>query len=247
MDVIDLRSDLRMPGERSGAGIPPAAPAGSAAAADLPETPPAGVDRDLDAGDVLSGLGARVIATPGRTNGSIAMYLAGIGLLFTGDIAAEHDGHVILGRSTVTATSPTARFAVPAASTPTSSASATTEHSADRGRLGSSASSLSLPPDRHGRCTRLMAELEHLAREHDVTNLRCRQPSPVRKHGVVRVEHSPRHQRRQVYRPTPVRDGAALTVSGRRAALVDRRAAPRDRGGAGTARTRRRWNRRWPR
>lgn len=64
---------------------------------DLPAAPPARVDRVIDDGEFLPELGARVIATPGHTHGSIALYLPSAGVLFTGDIAAEHDGQVILG------------------------------------------------------------------------------------------------------------------------------------------------------
>ena len=38
-----------------------------------------------------------MIATPGHTSRSMTLYLPEAGVLFTGDIAAEHDGRVILG------------------------------------------------------------------------------------------------------------------------------------------------------
>jgi glyoxylase-like metal-dependent hydrolase (beta-lactamase superfamily II) len=66
-------------------------------ATDLPDAPPARVDRDLDDADVLDEIGARVIATPGHTDGSIALHFAEAEVLFTGDIAAEHEGRVVLG------------------------------------------------------------------------------------------------------------------------------------------------------
>jgi glyoxylase-like metal-dependent hydrolase (beta-lactamase superfamily II) len=66
-------------------------------AADLPPAPPARVDRELEDGDMVDGLGARVIATPGHTDGSIALYLPDERVLFTGDVAAHAQGHVILG------------------------------------------------------------------------------------------------------------------------------------------------------
>lgn len=69
----------------------------SQVADDLPEAPPARVDRELDDGEFLPGLNAWVIATPGHTSGSIAVHMPEAGVLFTGDIAAEHDGQVILG------------------------------------------------------------------------------------------------------------------------------------------------------
>ena len=43
------------------------------------------------------GGGARVISTPGHTDGSIALHLPEHGVLITGDIAAEYEGEVILG------------------------------------------------------------------------------------------------------------------------------------------------------
>ncbi len=67
-------------------------------AAGLPPAPPARVDREVRDGDVLDfGGGARVISTPGHTDGSIALHLPEHGVLITGDIAAEYEGEVILG------------------------------------------------------------------------------------------------------------------------------------------------------
>jgi glyoxylase-like metal-dependent hydrolase (beta-lactamase superfamily II) len=65
----------------------------------LPPAPPARVDRELEDGDVLAfGGGAHVLAVPGHTDGSIALYLPQSGVLFTGDnIAAGRNGQVILG------------------------------------------------------------------------------------------------------------------------------------------------------
>jgi glyoxylase-like metal-dependent hydrolase (beta-lactamase superfamily II) len=65
----------------------------------LPPAPPARVDRELEDGDVLAfGGGAHVLAVPGHTDGSIALYLPHSGVLFTGDnIAAGRNGQVILG------------------------------------------------------------------------------------------------------------------------------------------------------
>lgn len=67
--------------------------------AGLPPAPPARVDRELEDGDVLPfGGGAHVLAVPGHTDGSIALYLPQAGVLFTGDnVAAAPDGRVILG------------------------------------------------------------------------------------------------------------------------------------------------------
>jgi glyoxylase-like metal-dependent hydrolase (beta-lactamase superfamily II) len=43
------------------------------------------------------GGGARVVATPGHTDGSIALSLPGPRVLFTGDTMAHVEGRVILG------------------------------------------------------------------------------------------------------------------------------------------------------
>ncbi|MEV7964602.1 MBL fold metallo-hydrolase [Sphaerisporangium sp. NPDC088356] len=64
----------------------------------LPPAPPCPVDRELEDGDVIDfGGGARVIATPGHTDGSIAIHLPASGVLFTGDTVAHVDGQVMLG------------------------------------------------------------------------------------------------------------------------------------------------------
>jgi glyoxylase-like metal-dependent hydrolase (beta-lactamase superfamily II) len=67
-------------------------------AADLRPAPPCRVDVEVVDGDELPfGGGARVIGTPGHTDGSIAVHLPGERVLFTGDILAEHQGRVIPG------------------------------------------------------------------------------------------------------------------------------------------------------
>ena len=64
----------------------------------LPPTPPARVDRELDDGDVLDfGGGARIVAVPGHTDGSIAVHLPQHGVLLTGDAVANVGGHTMLG------------------------------------------------------------------------------------------------------------------------------------------------------
>lgn len=65
----------------------------------LPPAPPARVDVELaDADELDFGGGARVIAAPGHTDGSIAIHLPAHRLLFTGDtVARARDGRVILG------------------------------------------------------------------------------------------------------------------------------------------------------
>jgi glyoxylase-like metal-dependent hydrolase (beta-lactamase superfamily II) len=69
--------------------------------AQAPGEPPAPVrvDRELHDGDVLDfGEGAQAVAAPGHTPGSVAIYLPGSRVLFTGDtVARTHDGQIILG------------------------------------------------------------------------------------------------------------------------------------------------------
>ncbi|HEU4948708.1 MAG TPA: MBL fold metallo-hydrolase [Kribbella sp.] len=56
------------------------------------------VDQEVDDGTLLDfGGGAQVVAIPGHTAGSIAVYLPRQGVLFTGDAVAEYEGEVILG------------------------------------------------------------------------------------------------------------------------------------------------------
>ncbi|GGQ04085.1 MBL fold metallo-hydrolase [Streptosporangium pseudovulgare] len=64
----------------------------------LPPAPPCRVDRELTDGDVVGfGGGARVIATPGHTGGSLALHLPEHGVLFTGDTVAHVEGRVMPG------------------------------------------------------------------------------------------------------------------------------------------------------
>jgi len=63
-----------------------------------PAAPPVHVDVELNDGDVLDfGGGARVVAVPGHTDGSVALYLPGPRVLFTGDAVANVGGRTILG------------------------------------------------------------------------------------------------------------------------------------------------------
>lgn len=56
------------------------------------------VDVELGDGDMLGGSPAAVVlAMPGHTPGSVAVYLSGERVVLTGDIAANSEGHVILG------------------------------------------------------------------------------------------------------------------------------------------------------
>jgi glyoxylase-like metal-dependent hydrolase (beta-lactamase superfamily II) len=73
--------------EQAMAQVPPASPA------------PVPVDHEVDDGDVLTfGGGAHVVAVPGHTPGSIAIYLPESRVLFTGDAAARgRDGNIICG------------------------------------------------------------------------------------------------------------------------------------------------------
>jgi glyoxylase-like metal-dependent hydrolase (beta-lactamase superfamily II) len=67
-------------------------------ASDMVVAPSARVDRELQDGDVLDfGGGARVISTPGHTDGSIALHLPAAGVLFTGDTVVNYDGGTRLG------------------------------------------------------------------------------------------------------------------------------------------------------
>ncbi|MGJ7906535.1 MBL fold metallo-hydrolase [Actinopolyspora sp. H202] len=63
----------------------------------VPEAPPARVDHEVHDGELLEGIDARVISTPGHTPGSIALHLEEAGVLFTGDIAAEYERQIVLG------------------------------------------------------------------------------------------------------------------------------------------------------
>ncbi|EHI13495.1 MBL fold metallo-hydrolase [Mycolicibacterium thermoresistibile] len=82
---------------QAGAALPPPVfedwerPIHEQVAAGLPEAAPAvTVHRDLIDGDVLDfGGGARVLAVPGHTDGSIAIHLPEHGVLFTGDTVAN--------------------------------------------------------------------------------------------------------------------------------------------------------------
>lgn len=63
----------------------------------LPPAPPCRVDRELVDGEVLDiATGALVVATPGHTDGSMALFLQRPRVLFTGDTVAEHQGQIVL-------------------------------------------------------------------------------------------------------------------------------------------------------
>ena len=63
----------------------------------VPDAGPSRVDRELEDDETLDEISARVISTPGHTDGSIAFYFPGEKVLFTGDVATEQQGQVILG------------------------------------------------------------------------------------------------------------------------------------------------------
>jgi glyoxylase-like metal-dependent hydrolase (beta-lactamase superfamily II) len=63
----------------------------------IPSAVPARVDRELGDNERLDALAARVIYTPGHTDGSIAFLFEEAGVLFTGDVATEQQGQVVLG------------------------------------------------------------------------------------------------------------------------------------------------------
>ncbi|MGW0803796.1 MBL fold metallo-hydrolase [Nonomuraea sp. NPDC002799] len=64
----------------------------------MPQPRPVRVDRELADGDELDfGGGARVLAIPGHTDGSIAVHLPAHGLLFAGDTIANVGGMTMLG------------------------------------------------------------------------------------------------------------------------------------------------------
>lgn len=63
----------------------------------VPDAVPSRVDRELSDDELLTELDAHVISTPGHTGGSIALHFPAAGVLFTGDVATENQGYVILG------------------------------------------------------------------------------------------------------------------------------------------------------
>jgi glyoxylase-like metal-dependent hydrolase (beta-lactamase superfamily II) len=65
---------------------------------DLPAAEPAKVDQELEDGDELDVFGqSLVVGVPGHTPGSVAVYVPGKRLLFTGDAAASLEGRPIVG------------------------------------------------------------------------------------------------------------------------------------------------------
>jgi glyoxylase-like metal-dependent hydrolase (beta-lactamase superfamily II) len=66
-------------------------------AGSIPDAAPSRVDREIDDNEVLDAIGAHVLSTPGHTDGSIALHFPDEAVLFTGDIATEQQGWVVLG------------------------------------------------------------------------------------------------------------------------------------------------------
>jgi glyoxylase-like metal-dependent hydrolase (beta-lactamase superfamily II) len=66
-------------------------------AGSIPDAAPSRVDRELDDNAVLDAIGARVLSTPGHTDGSIALHFPDDAVLFTGDVATRQQGQVMLG------------------------------------------------------------------------------------------------------------------------------------------------------
>jgi glyoxylase-like metal-dependent hydrolase (beta-lactamase superfamily II) len=63
----------------------------------VPDAAPSRVDGELDDNEVLDAIGARVLSVPGHTDGSIALHFPNEAVLFTGDVATQQQGQVILG------------------------------------------------------------------------------------------------------------------------------------------------------
>jgi glyoxylase-like metal-dependent hydrolase (beta-lactamase superfamily II) len=63
----------------------------------IPPADPVSVDRVFDGDEYVAEISAHIIATPGHTEGSIAVYFPETRILFTGDVATNQGGQVILG------------------------------------------------------------------------------------------------------------------------------------------------------
>jgi glyoxylase-like metal-dependent hydrolase (beta-lactamase superfamily II) len=61
-----------------------------------PQPPPVDISREVQDGDTTAG-GGTIVGVAGHTPGSIALFLPWLGVLFTGDTLASHDGAPILG------------------------------------------------------------------------------------------------------------------------------------------------------
>jgi glyoxylase-like metal-dependent hydrolase (beta-lactamase superfamily II) len=63
----------------------------------VPDADSCRVDRELEDDETLAEISARVISTPGHTEGSIAFYFPKEKVLFTGDVASKQQDQVVLG------------------------------------------------------------------------------------------------------------------------------------------------------
>lgn len=63
----------------------------------VPDAAASRVDRELEDAETLADIGATVLSVPGHTDGSIAVHFEQARVLFTGDVATENGGFVILG------------------------------------------------------------------------------------------------------------------------------------------------------
>jgi glyoxylase-like metal-dependent hydrolase (beta-lactamase superfamily II) len=102
VEVLAHRDDVAtIRGERARAHptlTPAERPLFDQVTATMPVLPPCAVDTDLIDGDTIDfGQGAHIIATPGHTDGSIAIWLPAHRVLFTGDIVANGSSGLLLG------------------------------------------------------------------------------------------------------------------------------------------------------
>jgi glyoxylase-like metal-dependent hydrolase (beta-lactamase superfamily II) len=127
--------------------------------ATMPAVSPCPVDVELVDGDTVDfGGGARVIATPGHTDGSIAVSLPDHGVLFTGDLVANGAPGSCSGRSTPTAAWPDSRSPHSPRSRPRPSASATATRSRVRRGRRPGAGSANAARRARARCPTRWAE-----------------------------------------------------------------------------------------
>jgi glyoxylase-like metal-dependent hydrolase (beta-lactamase superfamily II) len=102
VEVLAHRDDVAtIRGERARAHptlTPAERPLFDQVTATMPVLPPCAVDTELIDGDTIDfGQGAHIIATPGHTDGGIAIWLPAHRVLFTGDIVANGSSGLLLG------------------------------------------------------------------------------------------------------------------------------------------------------
>jgi glyoxylase-like metal-dependent hydrolase (beta-lactamase superfamily II) len=71
-------------------------PLAEAVASRVPPARPVAVDHEVEDGELTAG-GGSILSVPGHTPGSIALLVPQLGVLFTGDTIAAHNGAPILG------------------------------------------------------------------------------------------------------------------------------------------------------